>query len=308
MADRGAQVRPDRRHRLRHDQDRRPGLRKLAEAIARRHPDWTAINCAAVAKQQWTMQTYDQLSTLQRRDQLLQARSVRVEVAIAQIDQHHREIEKSGQDAVELERFPNPAFAIEIEIESLIIGPVAKVVADVALALSRGDLERRVPTDGIEGRLLEVSESVNASCQKLATTLHAAGEALESLSSGRELARVELEAEGYTEPTPIQREAVPAVIGKRDVLGIAKTGSGKTAGYVLPILHNLQTAPHTIVAHRTSPTNIGLYLLSVACARQFGPLDAGLRKATGAPTRAPLQRVAMHVRPWPSRASIPSWR
>jgi cyclic beta-1,2-glucan synthetase len=33
---------------------------------------------------------------------------------------------------------------------------------------------------------------------------------------------------------------------------------------------NLQTAPHDMLAHRTSPTNIGLYLLSVACARQFG--------------------------------------
>lgn len=51
-----------------------------------------------------------------------------------------------------------------------------------------------------------------------------------------------LAAEGYSEPTPIQREAIPAVIGKRDVLGIAKTGSGKTAGYVLPILHNLRAA------------------------------------------------------------------
>ena len=51
-----------------------------------------------------------------------------------------------------------------------------------------------------------------------------------------------LNAEGYSEPTPIQQAAIPAVIGKKDVLGIAKTGSGKTAGYVLPILHNLQTA------------------------------------------------------------------
>jgi ATP-dependent RNA helicase RhlE len=51
-----------------------------------------------------------------------------------------------------------------------------------------------------------------------------------------------LNAEGYSEPTPIQREVIPAVIGKKDVLGIAKTGSGKTAGYVLPILHNLQAA------------------------------------------------------------------
>ena len=52
-----------------------------------------------------------------------------------------------------------------------------------------------------------------------------------------------LEAEGYSRPTPIQREAIPAILGKRDVLGIAKTGSGKTAGYVLPILHSLQAAP-----------------------------------------------------------------
>lgn len=53
-----------------------------------------------------------------------------------------------------------------------------------------------------------------------------------------------LTAEGYSEPTPIQREVIPAVLARRDVLGIARTGSGKTAGYVLPILHNLQVAAH----------------------------------------------------------------
>ena len=52
-----------------------------------------------------------------------------------------------------------------------------------------------------------------------------------------------LDAAGYSSPTPIQQKAIPAVIGKRDVLGMAKTGSGKTVSYVLPILHNLQTAP-----------------------------------------------------------------
>jgi ATP-dependent RNA helicase RhlE len=44
--------------------------------------------------------------------------------------------------------------------------------------------------------------------------------------------------QNYTEPTPIQKEAVPAILKKKDVLGIAKTGSGKTASYVLPILMN----------------------------------------------------------------------
>ncbi|HEX7261556.1 MAG TPA: DEAD/DEAH box helicase [Luteolibacter sp.] len=52
-----------------------------------------------------------------------------------------------------------------------------------------------------------------------------------------------LETEGYAAPTPIQQAAIPAVIAGKDVLGIAKTGSGKTAGYVLPILHRLQSAP-----------------------------------------------------------------
>lgn len=44
----------------------------------------------------------------------------------------------------------------------------------------------------------------------------------------------------YTEPTPIQAAAIPAILDKKDVLGIAQTGSGKTASFVLPVLMNLQ--------------------------------------------------------------------
>lgn len=46
--------------------------------------------------------------------------------------------------------------------------------------------------------------------------------------------------QNYTQPYPIQQEAIPAILKKRDVLGIAQTGSGKTAGYVLPMLMNLK--------------------------------------------------------------------
>ncbi|PKQ68493.1 RNA helicase [Labilibaculum manganireducens] len=46
--------------------------------------------------------------------------------------------------------------------------------------------------------------------------------------------------QNYNEAYPIQKEAIPAILQKKDVLGIAKTGSGKTASYVLPILTNLQ--------------------------------------------------------------------
>jgi ATP-dependent RNA helicase DeaD len=44
---------------------------------------------------------------------------------------------------------------------------------------------------------------------------------------------------GYEEPTPIQREAVPPLVGGRDVLGQAATGTGKTAAFALPILQRL---------------------------------------------------------------------
>lgn len=44
---------------------------------------------------------------------------------------------------------------------------------------------------------------------------------------------------GYTTPTPIQEQGIPAVLGGRDVTGIAQTGTGKTAAFVLPMIHKL---------------------------------------------------------------------
>lgn len=49
-----------------------------------------------------------------------------------------------------------------------------------------------------------------------------------------------LQSQNFTVATPIQEAVIPAILNKKDVLGIAKTGSGKTASYVLPILTNLQ--------------------------------------------------------------------
>lgn len=52
-----------------------------------------------------------------------------------------------------------------------------------------------------------------------------------------------LQERSFLAATPIQAGAIPAILEKRDVLGIAKTGSGKTASYVLPILQNLTAQP-----------------------------------------------------------------
>jgi len=49
--------------------------------------------------------------------------------------------------------------------------------------------------------------------------------------------------EGYTEPTPIQAQAIPAVLGGRDLLAAAQTGTGKTAAFTLPLLHKLSQTP-----------------------------------------------------------------
>jgi len=68
--------------------------------------------------------------------------------------------------------------------------------------------------------------------------------------------------EGYTEPTPIQRQAIPAVLSRRDIMGSAQTGTGKTASFALPILQllapNANTSPsparHPVRALILTPT------------------------------------------------------
>ena len=50
-------------------------------------------------------------------------------------------------------------------------------------------------------------------------------------------------AAGYTTPTPIQIQAIPPVMAGRDVMGLAQTGTGKTAAFALPLLHRLAHGP-----------------------------------------------------------------
>ena len=66
-----------------------------------------------------------------------------------------------------------------------------------------------------------------------------------------------LNALGYTVPTPIQVQAIPPLLEGRDMLGQAATGTGKTAAFGLPLLHQiagLATAPNQTLALVLAPT------------------------------------------------------
>jgi len=51
--------------------------------------------------------------------------------------------------------------------------------------------------------------------------------------------------QGYTEPTPVQSKAIPAILEGKDIMAGAQTGTGKTAGFTLPLLQRLAESPHS---------------------------------------------------------------
>jgi ATP-dependent RNA helicase RhlE len=59
---------------------------------------------------------------------------------------------------------------------------------------------------------------------------------------------------GYVSPTPIQREAIPLALQGRDLIGLAQTGTGKTAAFTLPIINQLLHGPHRVRALILTPT------------------------------------------------------
>ena len=110
-----------------------------------------------------------------------------------------------------------------------------------------------------------------------------------------------LVAEGYAAPTPIQLQAIPPVLGGRDLCGIAQTGTGKTAAFALPILQRLSTLPQRPAAQTCralvlSPTRE----LASQIADSFRAYGAGLRLSTavvfgGVPIGRQRQQLARGV-------------
>ncbi|HJT73575.1 MAG TPA: DEAD/DEAH box helicase [Chitinophaga sp.] len=68
-----------------------------------------------------------------------------------------------------------------------------------------------------------------------------------------------LENEGYTAPTPIQQQAIPYVLEKRDLLGCAQTGTGKTAAFAIPLLQLMHQDQSAV---RKGPRNIRALILT----------------------------------------------
>ncbi|KQB41945.1 ATP-dependent RNA helicase RhlE [Flavobacterium daejeonense] len=73
----------------------------------------------------------------------------------------------------------------------------------------------------------------------------------EDLSLSKSIQRAVFE-EGYTEPTPIQEQAIPLILAGNDLIGCAQTGTGKTAAFAIPIIHQL----HRIVGSSKKPKQI----------------------------------------------------
>src|SRR6266571_6367773 len=82
-----------------------------------------------------------------------------------------------------------------------------------------------------------------------------------------------LDAQGITEPTPIQAEAIPVLLAGRDVIGQARTGSGKTLAFALPLVERIDAGTRSVQAVVLVPTRE----LAIQVASVLAPLAAARR-------------------------------
>lgn len=101
-----------------------------------------------------------------------------------------------------------------------------------------------------------------------------------------------VEAEGYTAPTPIQKQVIPAMLDGRDILGTAQTGTGKTASFVLPLLNRLADE------HRRPPAKTCDTLI-LAPTRELAAQIADSVRAYGKYGRQSVAVVVGGVKPGP---------
>jgi ATP-dependent RNA helicase RhlE len=106
-----------------------------------------------------------------------------------------------------------------------------------------------------------------------------------------------LTAKGYTTPTPIQAQAIPGVMAGRDLLGIAQTGTGKTAAFALPILHRL-------AANKKPAPRKGCRCLVLSPTRELASQIADSFKAYGAQLGLTVTTIFGGVSHGPQRQAL----
>ena len=102
---------------------------------------------------------------------------------------------------------------------------------------------------------------------------------------------------GYTDPTPIQAQAIPGVMAGRDLLGIAQTGTGKTAAFALPILHRL-------AADRKPAPRRGCRCLVLSPTRELATQIAESFRAYGAQLGMTVATIFGGVAHGPQRSAL----
>ena len=118
-------------------------------------------------------------------------------------------------------------------------GPAAR--APPVAPLSQERATTSVTISGAEAGSDEVIENTQTSTQNLtseAPTTEAVQNGFETLGLSPELLKAVADS-GYTSPTPIQAQTIPLALQRRDVIGIAQTGTGKTASFTLPMIEML---------------------------------------------------------------------
>jgi len=108
-----------------------------------------------------------------------------------------------------------------------------------------------------------------------------------------------IQACNYKTPTPIQEEAIPAILDGRDIMGLAQTGTGKTAAFVLPILQRMQNGPRgkvrTLIVAPTRELAEQINSDITKLARQTGIRSVAIYGGVNKPTQARKLRSGVEI-------------
>ncbi len=108
-----------------------------------------------------------------------------------------------------------------------------------------------------------------------------------------------IKACNYETPTPIQEKAIPAILKGRDILGLAQTGTGKTAAFVLPVLQQMLKGPRgrvrTLIVAPTRELAEQIHSDIIRLARQTGLSSLTLYGGVGKPAQARKLRFGVDI-------------